>query len=149
MLNATDPTRIEQFLSAPYHILDILPCRVPEDAADRYAAIEQYFLRPARLRTLRRTQAELLLILNCYFDMTISFEPFSEEIRWETNPAPEDFAARMEKLPGNGFLRVLFPSGNVMIDFDGGDAWATVYYTGEGLPDIFRKTAEAKGLFIW
>ena len=69
--------------------MDILPEQVPADAAGQYFAVERCFLRPERIFPLRRKYAELLLRLNCYADMAVSFNSCAS---WETNPDPETFA---------------------------------------------------------
>ncbi len=65
---------IDELLQTPYWIVDILPEQVPENADGQYFSVERYFLRPARRRALRRRYAELLLRLNCYEDMAVSFD---------------------------------------------------------------------------
>lgn len=54
--------------------MDILPERVPEHAGGQYFSVERYFRQPARLAALYRKFAELLLRLNCYADMAVSFD---------------------------------------------------------------------------
>ena len=75
---AADPRRFDdmmgELLEGPYWIVDILPEQVPADAAGQYFAVERYFLRPERIIPLRRKYAELLLRLNCYVDMAVSFD---------------------------------------------------------------------------
>ena len=68
---------------------------------------------------------------------------------WEKNPAPEAFVERVAALSAGGFLRVVFPSEEAMIDIDSGDTWATVY---GGSPDFLETAAKlsaAAGLFLW
>ncbi len=105
----TDPRRFDdrmgELLEGPYRIVDILPGQVPADAAGQYFAVERYFLQPERIVPLRRKYAELLLRLNCYHDMAVSFDACAS---WETNPDPESFAARVAGLSGNEFLRAVF-----------------------------------------
>ena len=61
-------------LEGPYWIVDILPEQVSEDAPGQYFKVERYYLQPERIRVLRRKFAEILLRLNCYFDMAVSFD---------------------------------------------------------------------------
>ena len=95
---------------------------------------------------LRRKYAELLLRLNCYCDMAVSFDSCAS---WETNPDPETFAKRVERLSGNEFLRAVFAEQNVMIDYDHNDTYLTVYDPNRALLDKIRALAAAEGLFVW
>ena len=146
----TDPRRYDEMmgnlLDGPYWIVDILPEQVPANAAGQYFAVERYFLQPERIVPLRRKYAELLLRLNCYCDMAVSFDAC---VSWETNPDPETFAKRVERLSGNEFLRAVFAEQNVMIDYDHNDTYLTVYDPDWALLDKLRALAAAEGLFVW
>ena len=133
-------------LEGPYWIVDILPGQVPADAAGQYSAVERYFLRPERIIPLRRKYAGILLRLNCYADMAVSFDACAS---WETNPDPEDFEARVAGLSGKEFLRAVFAGQNAMIDYDHNDTYLTVYDPGATLLDKIGALAAAEGLFLW
>ena len=145
-----DPRRFDELMGAllegPYWIVDILPEQVSADAGGQYFAVERYFLQPERIRPLRRKFAEILLRLNCYCDMAVSFDACAS---WETDPDPETFAARTETLSGNDFLRAVFPGQNAMIDYDRNDTYLTVYDPDAALLDKVRALAAAEGLFVW
>lgn len=145
-----DPRRFDdmmgELLEGPYWIVDILPERVSADAAGQYFAVERYFLQPERIIPLRRKYAEILLRLNCYHDMAVSFDACAS---WETNPDPEAFAARVAGLSGNEFLRAVFAEQNAMIDYDHNDTYLTVYDPGAALLDKLKALAAAEGLFVW
>lgn len=147
---ATDPRRFDnmmgELLEGPYWIVDILPEQVPADSKGQYFAVERYFLKPERIVPLRRKYAEILLRLNCYVDMAVSFDACAS---WETNPDPEAFAARVARLSGNEFLRAVFAEQNAMIDYDHNDTYLTVYDPGAALMDKIRSLAAAAGLFVW
>ena len=87
--------RMGQLLEGPYWIVDILPEQVDADAAGQYFAVERYFLERSRIVPLRRKYAGILLRLNCYYDMAVSFDSCAT---WETNPDPEAFAERVAGL---------------------------------------------------
>lgn len=148
--DAADPRRFDEkmgaLLEGPYWIVDILPEQVPAYAAGQYFAVERYFLRPERVVPLRRKYAELLLRLNCYADMAVSFDACAT---WETNPEPEAFAERVAGLSGNEFLRAVFAERNVMIDYDHNDTYLTVYDPDASLLEKLRALAAAEGLFLW
>ena len=145
-----DPRRFDEMMGAllegPYWIVDILPEQVPANAAGQYFAVERYFLQRSRIVPLRRKYAEILLRLNCYVDMAVSFDSCAS---WETNPDPETFAERLAGLTGNEFLRAVFAEQNAMIDYDRNDTYLTVYDPGEALLDKVRALAAAEGLFVW
>ena len=146
----TDPRRYDEMmgnlLDGPYWIIDILPEQVPANAAGQYFAVERYFLQPERVCSLRRKYAEVLLRLNCYYDMSVSFVACAS---WETNPDPEEFANRLAGLSGNDFLRVVFDEQNAMIDYDHNDTYMTVYDPGSALLDKVSALAAAEGFFLW
>ena len=145
-----DPRRFDnmmgELLEGPYWIVDILPEQVPADSKGQYFAVERYFLQPERIVPLRRKYAEILLRLNCYVDMAVSFDACAS---WETNPDPEAFAARVAGISRNEFLRAVFAEQNAMIDYDHNDTYLTVYDPGAALLDKVRSLAAAAGLFIW
>lgn len=145
-----DPRRYDdlmgELLEGPYWIVDILPEQVSAHAAGQYFAVERYFLQPERIVPLRRKYAEILLRLNCYADMVVSFDSCAS---WETNPDPEAFAERVAGLAGNDFLRAVFAQQNAMIDYDHNDTYLTVYDSDTVLLDKVRALAAAEGLFVW
>ncbi len=145
-----DPRRFDDMMGAllegPYWIVDILPEQVPAHAAGQYFAVERYFLRRSRIVPLRRKYAEILLRLNCYYDMAVSFDSC---MTWETNPDPEAFAERVAGLSGNDFLRAVFAEQNAMIDYDHNDTYLTVYDPDAALLDKLKALAAGSGLFVW
>ena len=137
---------IEELLNKPCWIVDILPERVPENSAGQYFAADRYFTRPDRLKALYRKFAELLIKLNCYYDMAVTFDWGAN---WEKNPDPEDFADRLESAPMNTYLRVIFEAQRAMLDLDLGDTNMTLYDPDSAIQDMVRKLAQAEGLFVW
>lgn len=135
----------ERLAEGPFRILDILPEQVPAVGGGQYFAVEKYFRGPGRLQALYRRFAEILLRLNCYDDMTVSFDGCEH---WERNPDPEAFADRLAALPQNGFFRAVFENRETMIDLDAGDTYMTVYNAREAFAERLRKLAEAEGLFL-
>ena len=130
-------------LDGPCLILDTLPERVPKDAPGQYFAADKYFRAPERLAALYRRFAELMLRLNCYSAMAVTFDGET----WEAEPEPESFAARVESL--GGFMRAVFPAEGAMLELDSGDTWASVWCPEGALLDRIRKLAAASGFFIW
>lgn len=137
---------IEALLEGPYWVLDVLPRQVEARAPGQYAAVERYYLRPERLAELRRKYAEILLRLNCYYDMAVSLDNGGH---WERNPDPEAFAAELCALDAGRFLRVMFEAQGAMADLDPEDSYMTVYDPEGRLLDTLRPLAGAEGLFLW
>ena len=135
-----------RLLEGPYMILDILPEQVPADAPGQYFAADRYFRKPERLRALYRRFAELLIRLNCYDDMAVTFDGCEH---WERNPDPETFAQRLEGLPPAGFFRAVFEDRETMMDLDPGDTNMTVFDPRGPFLDRVRSLAAASGLFLW
>ena len=135
-----------ELLEGPYWIVDILPEQVPADAGGQYFAVERYYLQPERIRALRRKYAEILLRLNCYYDMAVSFDSCAS---WETNPDPEAFAERVISLHGNDFLRAVFAEQRAMIDCEPEETYLTVYDPDAALLPRLRALAAAEGFFVW
>lgn len=137
---------IECLLEGPCWIADILPEQVPKDSDGQYFAVERYFLQTGRIQALHRRFAEILLRLNCYFEMAVSFDAGES---WEYDPNPEIFAGRLAGLPGNGFLRAMFTEQRAMVDIAGDDTYMTVYDPDSRILDKLRMLAGAEGLFVW
>ena len=138
--------RMGDLLDGPYWIVDILPEQVPEAADGQYFAVERFFLQPERIAPLRRKFASILLRLNCYYDMAVSFDSCES---WEKNPDPGRFAERLAALSGNDFLRAVFAEQNAMIDIEHDDTYMTVYDPDSRLLGKLKKLAAAEGLFLW
>lgn len=131
---------MEELLSKPYWVIDFLPRQVPAKGGGQFFAVEKYYLRSP----LRRGFAEILLKLNCYYDIEVC-EPETE--KWQKNPPPEalfSWIADNEK-----DLCVLFPAENALITANRDDLYMTVYAPSEELLQLLRSLAAASGLFLW
>ncbi len=137
---------IGELLETPCWIIDILPERVPSDAKGQYFAVERYYRQPERMASLYREFAELLIRLNCYYDMAVSFDSCGH---WELNPDPEIFVDQVINIRRNDFLRVVFEEQGAMIDMDPGDTYLTLFDPEEKLLDLVKELARAAGLFVW
>ena len=135
-----------ELLEGPYSIVDILPEQVPQGAAGRYFSVEKYYLQPERIRVLRLRFAGILLRLNCYFDMAVSFDGCES---WENNPDPESFARKLADMSGNSFMRAVFEAQRAMIDVEPDDTYMTVYDPDSRLADKLEPLARSEGLFVW
>ena len=133
---------IGELLEGDYMILDVLPSKVPAGSAGQFFAVDRYFREKERLSLLYRRFAELLLRLNCYYDIDVSFD--GGEI-CEMNPDPEEFVRSVINVSGSGFLRVIFPMQRSMIDLDHGDTYMTVYCSDVELHEKIGALARSEG----
>lgn len=135
---------IESLLEKPYWLIDVLPKQVPADSAGQYFKVEQYFL--AHLDTLGRKFLEVLLKLNCYYDLQVS--PDGET--WVTNPLPADLERSFrESISSHSPLFILIQPGEAMVTFSGDDHNMTLYNPDAELVDLVRQLAASVGLFVW
>lgn len=145
-----DPKRYDYLLDyllndVPCYIADILPKQVPKDADGQYFAVDRYFRQTERLVRLHRKMAELILKLNCYYDVEYSFDTGDS---WEMNPDPESVVKRMEAFSGNEWFRALLPAQQTMIEIDPTDTYMTVCTENDEARDLIRDLAAAEGFFF-
>ena len=142
-MNEWDADKIEVLMAQPYWIADILPKQVPSDRSRPYAAAEKWFLKDENRRKIRTVQAEVLIKLNCYYDLK------AVEFKEETDDCltPEQLEQMITE--GEGVLEIVAESEETLITLDHGDTYFTVYSTSEELLELLRKLAEGSGLFIW
>ena len=133
-------------LELPYRIVDALPQPVPDDANGQYFMIDRYFRQPPQFSVLRRRQARVLLRMNCYSDMAVTTDGGAN---WEKNPDPAQFVRTLDDLSGERFVRVLFPSQNMMIELYAGETQMSVTCPESASTETIRKLAAAEGLFLW
>lgn len=134
---------IEELLSKPYWIVDILPKQVPANAGGQYFTIEKYFLSSPRVDAIYRKFANVLLKLNCYVDIII-FQVDDES--WVENPAPEDIEQMVLKRRP---LFVVLKQSMAMLSITGDDHNMTLYGANEETLQLIRSIALAKGLYVW
>lgn len=136
---------IEEMLKKPYMVMDILPYRVPENSEGQYASVENYFRSLPQKEVITRKYTDIILKLNCYYDICVSYG-YSEEC--SDNPAPQEFADAVMNRKINS-VRILIPSADMMIDIDRDDTYAVVYGGDETVLKLLEKLAAAEGLFMW
>lgn len=155
---------IDQLLEQPYHVIDILPDQV-KDCRGQFFAAEDYFRTPERLRPIRSKFANVILKLNCYYDLEVCFYSGAgedPEDGCEKNPDPSKLADSIISMPDNCMARVLIESGSdadvdegattgcvqAMIDVDGCDIYMTLYGGDDELLGRVEALAKAEGLFV-
>ena len=132
---------IEELLSKPYWIVDILPKQVPADAGGQYFTIENYFLKSPHVDAIYRKFAGVLLALNCYHDITIQ-----DGDKWIKNPEPGTIERLvLERKP----LNLLIDSSQAMISITGDDHYMTLYGPNKDLLELTTTVALAQGLHVW
>ena len=134
---------IEELLSKPYWIVDILPKQVPVNSSGQYFTIEKYFLTSPHVDAIYRKFALVLLKLNCYVDLAV-FKV--EDESWMENPAPDDLERLvLERRP----LIVVLKQSQTMLSITGDDHNMTLYGADEETLQLISSIASAEGLSVW
>ena len=130
---------IEELLSRPYRIIDILPKQVPANRAEQYFAVDRYFRRKLREKILLQ-KLSLLLKLNCYADLTLMLPESEETIE---NPAPEKLRSLVAE------QQIYLFAGSALITSDPEDSYMSLYNADEDLLKLVQALAASVGLFVW
>ena len=137
---------IEEYLNNPYWVIDILPKQVPADGKGQYFRIEKFFLEHPQIDNIYRKFTNILLKLNCYKDINVSYD--GED--WITNPAPHELEAALLKcMADKQMLYIILKSADVLITVSGDDTYMTVYNPTEEVLELIRSLACSEGLFVW
>ena len=137
---------IEEFLDKPYWVIDILPKQVPADSKGQYFRIEKYFLEHPQIDNIYRKFTNILLKLNCYEDIDVSYD--GDE--WITNPAPHELEAALLKfMADKQMFYIILRSADVLITVSGDDTYMTVYNPTEEVLELIGSLAGSEGLFMW
>ena len=138
------PDIIENLLSKPYWLIDVLPKQVPAGSAGQYFKAERYFL--PQLDEIGRKFARILIRLNCYYDLQMSTDGES----WILSASPGDLAHRFEEsAASHSPLSILIGSDEALVTFSGDAHYMTIYNPDEELLELVRQCAQAEGLFVW
>ena len=134
---------IEDLLTKPYWIVDILPKQVPDDAGGQYFTIEKFFLSPPHVDAIYHKFANVLLKLNCYVDLAVF--KVEDESRVE-NPAPDDLERLvLERRP----LFVVLKQSQAMLSITGEDHNMTVYGPNDDTLALISAIASSECLYVW
>ena len=137
---------IEEYLNNPYWVIDILPKQVPADGKGQYFRIEKFFLEHPQIDNIYRKFTNILLKLNCYEDINVSYD--GED--WITNPAPHELEAALLKcMADKQMLYIILKSADVLITVSGDDTYMTVYNPTEEVLELIGSLASSEGLFLW
>ena len=127
-----------------YWVIDFLPEQVPDGSPGQFFAVERFYEAEPCRTALRGRFAEIILRLNCYFDLQ-ACEP--EEEQWRLNPPPQTLYAWITE--NRRDLRLRLPGHDTMIVLDRNDTCMTVYQPSEGLLHLLDRLVAASGLFLW
>ena len=136
---------VERMLEEDYRIIDIFPERVKEDYASQFSITESYHRKKERLSKIYETYGEIILFLNCYFDLVFRFK----EDAFEQLEDSEGFMKRFTKIESGKYFEALFIKESVMITLDHDDTSMTFYGRNKELEDLMEKLCQAKGAFFW
>ena len=141
---------IDDYLEMPYWIIDILPRRVSEEDGGRYFKVEEYFLKHPEESRLRQKFCNILLKLNCYYDIHVCHDTEN----WQKNPEPADLVRMVtmcmsEERASSCPLYILIPATDTMIGINGDDTYMTLYHPTEELLQLLRLLVTTEGLFLW
>ena len=137
---------IEEYLDKPYWVIDILPKQVPADGRGQYFRIEKFFLEHPQINNIYRKFTNILLKLNCYEDIGVSYD--GED--WITNPAPHELeAALLKYMADKQMLYIVLKSADVLITVSGDDTYMTVYNPTEEVLELLGSLAGSEGLVMW
>ncbi len=134
---------IEDLLSKPYWIVDILPKQVPANAGGQYFKIEKFFLSSPRVDAIYRKFANVLLKLNCYVDIIVFLV---DDESWVENPSPEEMERMVLKRRP---LFVVLKQSMAMLSITGDDHYMTLYGPNKDLLELTTTVALAQGLHVW
>ena len=133
---------LEEYFDKPYWVIDILPKQVPADGQGQYFKIEEYWLRVPQISAICNKFGNLLIKLNCYYDISIH----NTVGEWADKPSPETI---IECLSTKKAVYVVLKSEDAMIGFTGEDHYMTLYNPNERLLELVKSLANSEGLFAW
>ena len=135
---------VERLLESPCWVIDMLPCRVPQDSHGQVFAVERYYLTSPVHEWLSQRFADVLLKLNCYHDLHVDYDD-----KWVKNPAPATLVAWLKESLQHGHLCALIDNGTALITASGGDTHLTLYNPSPTLLELVGRLATSAGLFLW
>ena len=136
---------VERLLDSPYWVIDFLPMQVSQGSRGQFFAVEQYYLQEPQHERLCCRFADVLLKLNCYYDLLVSRDGGDEWLY----PDPRMLVKWLTESLQNGHLCVLIDDGEALITARGGDTNLTLYNPSPALLQLVGQLATAAGLHLW
>ncbi len=140
---------IDELIEKPYWIVDILPEQVSKKSGGQYFAIEQFYLSEPQNSELRRKYADLILKLNCYYDIFILDDLAEDSECGELNPDPKKFVRCFVGEYAKNSVRFSVRDENTLIVSNKDDTYLTIYNPAERTLALIRRLADAEGLYLW
>lgn len=140
-MNPDNNELLEQLLEKPYRVIDILPVQVEKDQAGQYFRIDDYYRQSEQYVKIRTAFLNVLLKLNCYYDL--DYQSLSKE-SWIRNPEPKDLFRSYLK----GDFNILIDKEETLITMYDDDTYMTVYNSSDTLNRLLKQLCESEGLFL-
>ena len=138
---------IDELLEQPYYVMDILPRRVPADSGGQYFKVEEFYLKD--MARLSRQYADVLLKLNCYYDLAFSHDAE----HWQLNPEPMKIVrmvkACLSEEPTDWFLYVKLAEDSMLLTLQRDTTHMTLYNPTDEFLQLLCQLGSAEGLFVW
>lgn len=129
-------------------VIDLLPRRVPADGAGQFFAVESHLLQGGHLEQLAHKFANILLKLNCYYDLKVNCGDVKV-----LNPAPEQLEQLVwQCVTGNdlpAFMHIAVTQAPTTITVARGDINMTLNQPTDDMLQLVTQLAHAEGLFVW
>ena len=138
--------KVERLLEAPYWVIDLLPQQVPQDGGGQFFFFFFYYLDSPQHERLYRQFADVLLKLNCYYDLMVNHAPSD---KWVKNPLPEKLSQLLTQSLRHGHLCILVDGEDALITASSGNSYLTLYNPSQGLLQLVGQLTSAAGLFLW
>ena len=139
----------QKLLDQPYMVIDILPVQVPADSAGQFAKVEQFMLKDEQPGRIHRSFAEIIMKLNCYFDIAAAFCTRSDEwSSWKFNPDPDQLISLFTDENRIGSILIMIPDEKVLISADRQDVYMTVFNAAGAVLEIIQALTSSEGLFL-
>ena len=129
-------------------VIDLLPRRVPVDGAGQFFAVESHLLQGGHLEQLAHKFANILLKLNCYYDLRVNCGDVEV-----LNPAPEQLEQLVWQCVTAGdlpaFMHIAIDLAPTTITLARGDSNMALDRPTDDILQLVEQLAHAEGLFVW
>ena len=140
---------IDELIEKPYWVVDILPEQVSKNSDGQYFAIEMYYLSEPQSSELRKKYANLILKLNCYYDILALDDSAEDSECGELNPDPNELVNRFVGEYAKNSVRLSIKNEDTLIVSNQEDTYMTVYHPTVRALALIRTLATAEGLYVW
>ena len=124
-------------------IIDIMPKRVPEAFYLQYQSTAAYFKDHSRFIDILRRFAQVLIKLNCYYEISVQIGFHDVEY---LNPEPDFLTEQFLK---GQRIQVLIHETKTLIDYDYDDLWMSVFSADQDTLELIRCISASEGFCFW